>query len=233
MGFLHLALFLALGDLVPLTRLVVLGTISVLNDLAIKKFIQQERPVGSCLYFKSYGMPSGHAATSIGLLTHLLLELFVYHPHLFGGLSCCREGEQYSYVLGYGWIRKKQDTHNDDALGDIEQEVGSGRDNRESESDGKSFLLKSAKQEDKKRLLGGWIYHVRAAGHLALLLPVPFSRVFLHDHLRSQVLVGSLIGFALSNVWYLLIVRRFGLAVLESRKSEMGKWFGLRLGWNE
>lgn len=228
MGFLYLALFLALGDIVPLTRLVVLGMIAVLNDMGIKKFIKQERPVGSCLYFQSFGMPSGHAATSIGLLTYLLLELFVYNPHLFGGLSCCREeGGRILYVLGYGWVRREHDTPHD-ALGDIEQEIHSKRD---------KFLLNSAanKLQDKKRLrlLGGWIYHVRAAGHVALLLPVPFSRVFLHDHLRSQVLAGSLIGFSLSSVWYLFIVRRYGMAVLESRNSRTGKWFGLRLGWNE
>ena len=106
-------------------------------------------------------MPSGHAATSIGLLTYLLLELFVYHPNLFGGLSCCREeGERYLYVLGYGWVRREQHTPSD-ASGDIEQEINSKRDH---------FLLDpAAKQQDKKRLLCGWIYHVRAAGHLALL----------------------------------------------------------------
>ena len=233
MGFLYLVLFLALGDLVPLTRLVVLGMIAVLNDLVIKKFIKQKRPIGSCLYFKSYGMPSGHAATSIGLLTYLLLELFVYHPNLFGGLSCCREGGRYSYVLGYGWVRGEQDTPND-ASGDIEQEVDSNRGKRLPENDVNSFLLDSAaKQQDNKRMFGDWTYHARAAGHLALLLPVPFSRVFLHDHLRSQVLLGSLIGFGLATLWYLLIVRRFGLAVLEWRKSETGKWFRLRLGWDE
>ena len=57
MGFVYLVLFLASGDLVPLTRLVVFGVISMMNEVIFKQLIQQKRPEGSCLYFTSFGMP--------------------------------------------------------------------------------------------------------------------------------------------------------------------------------
>ena len=53
----YLPLFLASGDLVPLTRLVLLGTIAIINEGVVKKLIDQPRPAGSCLYFLSFGMP--------------------------------------------------------------------------------------------------------------------------------------------------------------------------------
>ena len=49
-AFIYVILFLTFGDLVSLSRLVVLGVISIVNDT-------QYRPTGSCLYFSSYGMP--------------------------------------------------------------------------------------------------------------------------------------------------------------------------------
>ena len=57
MAFLYLVLFLASGNFVPLTRLVVFAFISVMNEGIFKHLIKQNRPEGSCLYFKSYGMP--------------------------------------------------------------------------------------------------------------------------------------------------------------------------------
>jgi hypothetical protein len=53
----YLPLFLLTGDLVPLTRLVVLGMIAIINEGIIKHLIEQPRPTGSCLYFLSFGMP--------------------------------------------------------------------------------------------------------------------------------------------------------------------------------
>ena len=56
-GVLYLVAFLATGDIVPLTRLVVWGMIAVLNSEVFKPMFNQERPTGSCVYFESYGMP--------------------------------------------------------------------------------------------------------------------------------------------------------------------------------
>eukprot|EP00984_Skeletonema_dohrnii_P015685 scaffold6822_cov121-Skeletonema_dohrnii-CCMP3373.AAC.5 len=110
-GFIYGVSFLLTGSLVPLTRLVVLGVIVVINDEILKKVVVQKRPIGSCLYFKSFGMPSGHAATSIGLLTYLLLELFVLHPNLMCGLTCQKKGgdrdDVYFFAWGYGWQKRE------------------------------------------------------------------------------------------------------------------------------
>ena len=56
-AFIYVILFLTFGDLVSLSRLVVLGVISIVNDGILKHFFSQHRPEGSCLYFSSYGMP--------------------------------------------------------------------------------------------------------------------------------------------------------------------------------
>jgi len=56
-AFIYVIMFLTFGDLVSLSRLVVLGVISIVNDGILKQFFSQHRPEGSCLYFSSYGMP--------------------------------------------------------------------------------------------------------------------------------------------------------------------------------
>ena len=49
--------FLAWGNLVSLTRLGIMGFLSVMNDAVLKNIVKQNRPIGSCLYFHTYGMP--------------------------------------------------------------------------------------------------------------------------------------------------------------------------------
>ncbi len=56
-GALYLMLFLGNGDIVHLTRLFVWGMIAVLNSKVFKPLFDQKRPMGSCLYFETYGMP--------------------------------------------------------------------------------------------------------------------------------------------------------------------------------
>ena len=56
-ALLYLVLFLSTGSLVPATRFVVLGIIAILNEVVFKRIVKEERPIGSCLYFQSYGMP--------------------------------------------------------------------------------------------------------------------------------------------------------------------------------
>lgn len=223
MGFVYLVLFLASGDLTPFTRFFVLGVISAVNEGLFKHWIKQRRPVGSCLYFLSFGMPSGHAATSIGLLTYLLLELLVYHPNLLCGLTCQKEGEKdaYSYKLGYGWQKHADDEQVDGTSGAPDVAV----------DDGGAEPLLNKNQESRSS--STWLYHLYALGYILLLFPVPFSRVYLHDHLRSQVLAGSFIGIGASMVWYLAFIRNCGMRVIQWRKSEWGQWWGLKFGWKE
>ena len=91
---------------------------TIVNEGIFKNAIKMERPDGSCLYGKSYGMPSGHAVTSIGMLAYLLFETHWDRPEL---------------------------------------------------------------RPEHKALA--------SLALLFLLLPVPFSRVYLYDHYPSQVAV--------------------------------------------
>mmetsp|Transcript_7588 Transcript_7588/g.16531 ORF Transcript_7588/g.16531 Transcript_7588/m.16531 type:complete len:385 (-) Transcript_7588:335-1489(-) len=254
MGFIYLVLFLASGNLVPATRLVVLGVIALVNEALFKSLIKQDRPIGSCLYFGSHGMPSGHSASSIGLLTYLLLELFVYHPNLLCGLTCQRSNRQnaYSYRAGYGWQRQMDDDNDDSedadaAAGDsvaIDINNTSGVETNDAISPdpllekNQSSCLRSSESSSWRRVLLSpfaerWIYHWYALGYFLLLFPVPMTRVYLHDHSRNQVLLGGVIGVVASLLWYLGIVRRCGVRLIEWSGSRWGKWWGLKFGWEE
>ena len=185
-------------------------------------------------------MCSGHAATSIGLLTYLLLEIFVYHPNLLCGLSCQKKDQlnTYTYAWGYGWkvptqgngqstsVNEAASVNNSVAIDIIDGEMEEGTNCRETDAEP---LLPSSTQTCRKK----WQYHWIALGYILLLFPVPFSRVYLHDHLRQQVLAGSAIGIVASMIWYLGFVRTCGMRIIERRKSEWGQWFGFKFGWEE
>lgn len=58
LGFLYIVGFLACGDLVRVTRVVVLGVIAIVNKVVFKHLLQSSAARReSCLYFASYGMP--------------------------------------------------------------------------------------------------------------------------------------------------------------------------------
>jgi membrane-associated phospholipid phosphatase len=71
----------------------ILGIFIVLiNEEIVKRIVESPRPLASCL--KSFGMPSGHSAISIGVLVWMLLELItdtkksVRRRILLGSLYC-------------------------------------------------------------------------------------------------------------------------------------------------
>ncbi len=245
---------------------------------------------------------SGHAATSIGLLTYLLLEIFVYHPNVICGLSCQKhaapgnpssgEGTAerslgnnipsndgindsingYAFRWGRGWYKPRNDLVAADVdgvssgnfsgdyldAGDVENLVPSNHRNdianddgdvadnvnvqsrslagisgddanfegNHANSDGLSNFhatataAASVPQSSASSSPSSWLKHYLslpfqerylqhwyAILYFALLFPVPFSRVYLHDHYRSQVLVGSFVGMISSLVWYLGFIR--------------------------
>ena len=45
------------------------------------------------------------------------------------------------------------------------------------------------------------------AALLVVLAPVPYSRVYLHDHYPSQVAVGATEGFCVATAWFALMLR--------------------------
>jgi len=230
---------------VPLTRLVVLGVIVVINDEILKKVVVQKRPIGSCLYFKSFGMPSGHAATSIGLLTYLLLELFVLHPNLMCGLTCQKKGgdrdDVYFFAWGYGWQKRENSNTIDieedgDNVGEFAA-VTNGSANGEEKivdveagnpSNDSNANVSTSVQSS---LQGRWKHHLYAFLYILLLFPVPFSRVYLYDHFKNQVLLGSVEGILIASIWYLVVMRLFGVRFMKWwSRSSCAKWFGLTFG---
>ena len=77
------ASLLYVGDSFSLSCVALFLLLVTLNEGLLKHLVAQPRPPGSCLYFTSTGMPSGHATTSIGMLTYLLLETCAHtrsHP---------------------------------------------------------------------------------------------------------------------------------------------------------
>lgn len=89
MFFVLFAAFLFAGDTTSLSFIFLMGCLVIMNEGILKHTINQKRPPGSCLYFKSYGMPSGHATTSIGMMTSMLLETWIDRPANVGGPSRC------------------------------------------------------------------------------------------------------------------------------------------------
>lgn len=93
-----------------------------------------------------------------------------------------------------------------------------------------------------------WMNHYYALFWIILLLPVPLSRIHLHDHSPMQILLGSLVGFLLGCTWYFCMIRGRIIILLRrwsSRRgggdnknrgiayllvnSQCGKWIGLNL----
>ena len=130
------ASLLYVGDSFSLSCVALFLLLVTLNEGLLKHLVAQPRPPGSCLYFTSTGMPSGHATTSIGMLTYLLLETWVERPRL---------------------------------------------------------------PRRRKRAI--------TAALLVVLAPVPYSRVYLHDHYPSQVAVGAAEGFCVATAWFNLMLR--------------------------
>jgi hypothetical protein len=200
---------------------------------------------------------SGHAATSIGLLTYLLLELFVCHPDLLCGQRRTGGGTAaYSFEWGYGWHAPRSTSggggggDDDDAdraaanaggacapppdslaVRIFDDDDDDDDDGRTSGGDGDGAVDNAT---TRRPPFGGgrWEHHRYALLYALLFLPVPFSRVYLHDHTREQVLAGSAAGAAISAIWYFCVIRACDGTRLLKRwgRSGCGRWWGLRFG---
>jgi len=225
------------------------------GNIPCTKYFQECTPF-SQLDFPNSSSCSGHAATSIGLLTYLLLELFVHHPNLLCGLSCQKRGHRsaYSSEWGYGWQKQTDDDEQRGSMRDatgvagdstvIEiNDTGNSKNVEETNVSPDPLLDRNRESSPPSSTLtayttwmraltipfqGKWLHHWYALGYLVLLFPVPFSRVYLHDHSPDQVMAGSFVGIVASTVWYLGFVRNCGMWVIEWKRSKWGKWWGLK-----
>lgn len=182
---------------------------------------------------------SGHAATSIGLLTYILLEMFVYHPDILCGLTCQRNNTYaYNYLWGFGWRKQiTQDgsdasadaNENEEALYTASDSVALDIHNEnciEGDTDPSYHQPSSATKSNIVK----WRHHLYAIEYIILLLPVPFTRVYLYDHTRNQVLAGSLIGMVTATLWYLCFMRICGAMIMKRWNDGWSNWLGLRFG---
>ena len=213
-------------------------------------------------------MSSGHAATSIGLMTYILLEMFVCHPNMLCGLTCQKRDVSYSYVWGHGWLKQTTDDVNGEVVDSANEEASDatpsnsvaidikdnadeiGTNNMEQTDENAAVNCGDIEEaspspepllsesESNLPLHNTWVYtatkewkyHLYAIYYMILLLPVPFSRVYLHDHLLTQVLAGSSVGIGTASLWYLCCIRLcIGTKIMHWRRnSEWAKWWGLR-----
>lgn len=189
-------------------------------------------------------MDSGHAETSIGLLTYILLEMFVMHPNIICGLSCQKnngDGDAsncYNFELGYGWIKAN-------ASADIREPLQSASESQQrDEETGEAVTLDNTttsqttllEHKDKSSSVSTskWFCHICALLYTIIFLPVPFSRVYLHDHYSDQVLIGGCIGIVVSMLCYFGLMRGLGLHDRFKRfaSGDWGRWWGVKSGWD-
>ncbi|KAL3762623.1 hypothetical protein ACHAW5_001216 [Stephanodiscus triporus] len=258
--------FLASGNVISLVRLCMMAFLELANGVLFKDVVRQPRPTGSCLYFHSYGMPSGHACTSIGLLTFILLELFVDHPDLFGRrhttmtVNCDVQEIDLTrtYEWGYGWQELEHQPENNSSepepVESSHSEIVDDVDDRQmallSSSDRISVatiptaspLMISHFHSRRQCLESNWIIHYCSILWTILLLPIPPSRVYLHDHSVMQVLVGCFVGVILGATCHFFIIRGrlWRSGTVNSRTimefvvyCRFGKLIGLNFGVDE
>ena len=175
-------------------------------------------------------LQSGHAETSIGLLTYILLEMFVMHPNILFGLTCQKTDDaiNYTFELGYGWIHSNNDESIEEPLQPNDVETG-GNTNEESQVEQQTDVSAKSTAPSSK-----WFCHNCALLYTIILLPVPFSRVYLHDHYRDQVLIGGCIGVLVSAVCYMGLMRglRLHSKMSSFANGEWGQWCGVKSDWN-
>ncbi len=165
----------------------------------------------------------------------MLLELFVYHPLVPCGLMCRKSRKVRTFVWGYGWraipTSLGGDGDDDDGADDDAPMglvvAGVFRD----EEGGAEDVPMSSSSMTSPDQTARWAQHIYAVCYTLLFLPVPFSRVYLHDHTRDQVLAGSGLGAIVSTLWYTCIVRNCGYELMNGwGRTRCGKWWGLKFG---
>ena len=166
-----------------------------------------------------------------------MLELFVYHPNLLCGLTCRRKGtpaDAYSFEWGYGWhraVRSEADARpagENAPLDSVVVQINEDDGIVEGDNDNNANTWGRALS---RPFHVKWIHHWYALGYFLLLFPVPFSRIYLHDHTRDQVLAGSVVGAAISMVRYTCFVRTCGGKLMTGwGRSDCAKKWGVKFG---
>lgn len=159
--------------------------IVVLNEAIIKRISHQARPEHSCNL--SCGLPSGHSTMSIGFYVLMFLDAsFRVMPKVPQDVASAR-------------LRRRALKSRRSVCGFSCRDV-CVRDIRT------WFTIIPLSSSDT---LSAFDFTCFAACWGFLLLPVPMSRIVLHDHTPLQALVGSLVGFIEAVAWFALM--RYGV----------------------
>ena len=150
------------------------------------------------------------------------------------GIACRKSREDRAFVRGYGWRAvppSSGDGNDDGAISDAPSGLVVVRihDDYAIEEGGVEDIPESSSSMVPPNRMGRWAQHIHALCYVLLLLPVPFSRVYLHDHTRDQVLAGSGLGIIISTVWYTCFVRNCGYELMNGwGRTNCGMWWGLK-----
>eukprot|EP00928_Gymnodinium_smaydae_P065569 TRINITY_DN48685_c0_g1_i1.p1 TRINITY_DN48685_c0_g1~~TRINITY_DN48685_c0_g1_i1.p1 ORF type:complete len:408 (-),score=29.35 TRINITY_DN48685_c0_g1_i1:142-1365(-) len=175
-----------------------IGFIVCLNEFIFKRIVKQPRPYRSCNY--SCGFPSGHSAMSIGFFILMILD---------ASYRICPKVPMTSDTARR-WVEKMRGkqryfglTLREMLLGDIRVWL--------------TIIPLSACDT-----LSAFDFCCFAGTWGLALLPVPMSRVALHDHTPAQAIVGSAIGFVSAVIWF--SAWRYGVLI------RWNHYLGKRLG---
>jgi hypothetical protein len=159
--------------------------------------------------------------------------MFVMHPNILCGLTCQKDDSNYTFQLGYGWIKTNSGSGNEEPsqTNNMDEETGEATAAAVPNNESSSATLIQDKQDSTT---SKWFCHIVALVYTIIFLPVPFSRVYLHDHYSDQVLIGGCIGVIVSTLCYLGLMRGLGLHQKMSRFAggEWGRWWGICSSWD-
>lgn len=168
----------------------------------------------------------------------------MYHPNLLGTKEADRVGssteevheneDDITFTWGYGWKKRSEILPASLSQSILNGEEGSTIAGPDALSSTDPMQTRSKQYFQIK-----WLHHYYALIWTAILLPIPFSRPYLHDHTPMQVVVGSFVGAVLGCIWYFCFIRGWIFGARDNRNigllkklvnSRLGKSFGLNVG---
>lgn len=165
--------------------------ITLLNELVFKRIVKEPRPEKSCGF--TCGFPSGHSTMAMGFFTLVFLDgLYRLRPKL-------PMTEEHAKMMA-------KSLHENPSLGWIEAEHVRGH---QVWAMTVEFILGPLFGKivplSVDDTMDSFDFGVYLFSWGIYLLPVPVSRVVLHDHTPKQVMAGCAIGMFEAVLWFLMV----------------------------
>ena len=168
----------------------------------------------------------------------------MYHPNLLGTKEADIVGssteevqeneDDITFTWGYGWKERSEILP-----ASLSQSILNGEEGSTIAGPDALSSTDPMQTPSKQYFQIKWLHHYYALIWTAILLPIPFSRPYLHDHTPMQVVVGSFVGAVLGCIWYFCFIRGWIFGARDNRNigllkklvnSRLGKSFGLNVG---